>query len=77
MDGELLVLVDGEEKSTRFTTKDGFKRAITAFNQAIINDTDPNPSGADGLRSVELVEAITRSAREGTVQQVGGTAVAH
>lgn len=75
LDGELLVLVDGEEKSTPFTTKDGFKRAITAFNQAIIKDTEPNPSGEDGLRSVELVEAITRSAREGTVQQVGKAAV--
>ena len=77
MDGELLVKKnDGEEKSIPFDTKDGFKRAITAFNQAIINDTEPNPSGEDGLRSVELVEAITRSARDGTVQQVGKAAVA-
>ena len=76
MEGELLVLVDGEEKSTSFTTRDGFKRAISAFNQAIINNTEANPSGEDGLRSVQLVEAIARSAHEGTVQQVGTANVA-
>ena len=77
MDGDLLVKKnDGEEKSIPFDTKDGFKRAIQAFNEAITNDTEPNPSGEDGLRSVELVEAITRSAREGSVVQVGKAAVA-
>ena len=77
MDGELLVKKnDGEEKSIPFDTKDGFKRAIQAFNEAITNDTEPNPSGEDGLRSVVLVDAITRSAREGSVVQVGKAAVA-
>jgi len=77
MDGELLVKKnDGEEKSILFDTKDGFKRAIQTFNEAITNDTEPNPSGEDGLRSVELVNAIARSARDGSVVQVGKAAVA-
>jgi 1,5-anhydro-D-fructose reductase (1,5-anhydro-D-mannitol-forming) len=77
MDGELLVKTnDGDERSTPFDTKDGFKRAIQAFNEAITNNTEANPSGVDGLRSVELVEAIARSARDGAVVSVGKTAVA-
>ena len=76
LDGELLVKKnDGEERVIQFDTKDGFKRAIQAFNEAVANDTKPNPSGEDGLRSVELVEAISRSAREGAVVQVGKAAV--
>ena len=76
MDGALLVKSnEGEEQSTPFDTKDGFKRAIQAFNEAITNDTEPNPSGTDGLRSVELIDAIVRSAREGSVVQVGKAAV--
>lgn len=77
MDGELLVKKnDGEETSTPFDTRDGFTRAIQAFNEAVANDTKPNPSGEDGVRSVELVEAITRSARQGSVVQLGKAAVA-
>jgi 1,5-anhydro-D-fructose reductase (1,5-anhydro-D-mannitol-forming) len=77
MDGELLVKKnDGQEQSIPFDTKDGFKRAIQAFNEAIASGTEPNPSGKDGLRSVELVDAITRSAREGSVVQLTRAAVA-
>ncbi len=70
LEGELVVLSGGEEKTTPFSTKDGFQRAVAAFNRAVIDKTDPNPSGEDGVKSVELVEAITRSARTGTVVKV-------
>ncbi|MGH7863292.1 MAG: Gfo/Idh/MocA family protein [Candidatus Dormibacteraceae bacterium] len=67
MDGELLVVSGGEERSTPFSTKDGFQRAIASFNQSVLNNTEPNASGEDGLRSVELVDAIAKSARTGAV----------
>ena len=67
IEGELIVHSGGEEKSIPFSTKDGFRRAVAAFNRAVIDDTEPNPSGQDGVKSVELVDAITRSARTGTV----------
>ena len=67
LDSELRVLSGGEEKTIPFNTKDGFQRAVAAFNAAVIEDTEPNPSGEDGVNSVELVEAITRSARTGSV----------
>jgi 1,5-anhydro-D-fructose reductase (1,5-anhydro-D-mannitol-forming) len=56
----------GEEESTfETTTKDAFLRAVRAFQQAVVEDTEPNASGLDGLRSVQLTEAIARSARQG------------
>ncbi|HKV88107.1 MAG TPA: Gfo/Idh/MocA family oxidoreductase [Candidatus Dormibacteraeota bacterium] len=67
LEGELLVLSGSDEKTIPFNTKDGFQRAVAAFNRAVIDDTEPNPSGEDGARSVELVEAITKSARTGQV----------
>lgn len=67
LDSELLVLSGGEEKTLQFSTRDGFVRAVAAFNDAVINGAEPNPSGEDGVKSVELVDAITRSARTGAV----------
>ena len=66
IEGELLVLSGSDEKSTRFDTKDGFQRAVAAFNHSVIEGTEPDPSGEDGMKSVELVEAIAKSARTGT-----------
>lgn len=66
-DGELLVLTGAEEASFPYNTRDGFQRAIAAFNEAVLTGAEPSPSGEDGLRSVQLVEAITRSARTGAV----------
>lgn len=67
MEGELVVISGTEEKKIPFSSKDGFQRAVEAFNRAVIDKTEPNPSGDDGVKSVELVDAITRSARTGTV----------
>ena len=70
LEGELIVLSSGEEKTLPFSTKDGFQRAVESFNRSVIDKTDPNPSGEDGVKSVELVEAITKSARTGSVVKV-------
>lgn len=70
LESELVVLSGGEEKTMPFNTKDGFQRAVAAFNRSVLDKTDPNPSGEDGVKSVELVEAITKSARTGTVVKV-------
>lgn len=70
MDGELLIRTESEERSMPFSTKDGFQRAVAAFNRSVTEGTEPDPSGEDGVKSVELVDAITRSARTGTVVQL-------
>jgi 1,5-anhydro-D-fructose reductase (1,5-anhydro-D-mannitol-forming) len=67
LEGELFVLSGSDEKSMPFSTKDGFQRAVAAFNRSVIDKTEPDPSGEDGVKSVELVDAIAKSARTGTV----------
>lgn len=70
MDGEVRVTTESGEEVTAYDTKDGFRRGIRAFSRAVIDDTPTNASGVDGLRSAELVEALARSAHEGTVVEV-------
>lgn len=70
LDGELHVVTQEEERSTRETTGDVFQRVIVDFCQAVVEGREPLAGGVDGLRSVELTEAIARSARERAVVSV-------
>jgi predicted dehydrogenase len=42
-----------------------FERSVAAFSRAVLDGVEPNPSGADGLRSVQVMEAIAASAITG------------
>lgn len=63
--GSITILSGDGERTIETTTTDAFDRSIAAFNDAVANDRAPNPTGEDGLRSVELTEAMARSARNG------------
>jgi 1,5-anhydro-D-fructose reductase (1,5-anhydro-D-mannitol-forming) len=65
MDGELRVKIGDQETSTPYTSRDAYSREVAAFNRAVIEDREPNASGLDGLRSVQLTDAILKSIREG------------
>ncbi|MGH7776254.1 MAG: Gfo/Idh/MocA family protein [Candidatus Dormibacterales bacterium] len=69
-EGELRVISDGQEDITRETTEDVFRRVVAYFCEAVTAGREPLASGLDGLRSVEITEAIARSAREGRVVSV-------
>src|SRR5262249_52288111 len=69
-DGELRVRTEAGEQVSRHTSKDAFTRVVAAFNDAVRQGREPSPSGLDGLRSVQLVEAVIRSAREGRLVEV-------
>jgi 1,5-anhydro-D-fructose reductase (1,5-anhydro-D-mannitol-forming) len=65
-EGELRVISgDGEETTTPYSTADCFQRVIADMNQAISEDREPLAGGVDGLRSVQLTEAVAESARQG------------
>ena len=66
-----IVTEEGETEG-EYQTHDAYLRTVAAFTKALSEGRDPNPSGRDGLRSVELTDAIRRSAREGRVVPVGG-----
>lgn len=70
LDGQVRILAGVEESSFETTSRDAFVRAVAAFQQAVVDDVEPDASGVDGLRSVELTDAIARSAREGRTVQL-------
>ncbi len=69
-DGELRVRTEAGEQVSKHSSKDAFVRTVAAFNDAVRHDREPSPSGLDGLRSVQLTEAVIRSAREGKLVEV-------
>jgi 1,5-anhydro-D-fructose reductase (1,5-anhydro-D-mannitol-forming) len=53
--------------STNHANSETHKLAVAAYTDAVLEGRIPNPSGLDGLRSIELVEAIADAARNGQV----------
>ena len=64
--GELHVTAaDGKTSITEYPATDAHAAAVAAFSAALLEGRDPVPSGLDGLRSVQLTDAMARSARDG------------
>jgi predicted dehydrogenase len=68
--GSFSILSGGEERTIQVQSRDAFDRSVAAFNHAVARDLAPNASGLDGLRSVQLTDALARSAREGRTVRV-------
>jgi 1,5-anhydro-D-fructose reductase (1,5-anhydro-D-mannitol-forming) len=66
-DGQMRILTASGERTGSYSSHDAYIRTVRAFSEAVLAGRDPNPSGLDGLRSVQLTDAIRRSAREGRV----------
>ena len=61
--GEMLVLTsDGKERRTEYDAINAHAASVAAFSAAVRDNRAPNPSGIDGLRSVQLTEAMAKSA---------------
>jgi 1,5-anhydro-D-fructose reductase (1,5-anhydro-D-mannitol-forming) len=64
--GELQVLsTDGKTRSTEFPAINAHGACVAAFSDALLAGRAPVPSGIDGLRSVQLTDAMARSAGDG------------
>jgi 1,5-anhydro-D-fructose reductase (1,5-anhydro-D-mannitol-forming) len=64
--GEMLVQIGGgETRRTEFPAINAHAMSVAAFSQALLDGGDPSPSGIDGLRSVQLTDAMARSAWDG------------
>jgi len=71
MQGELNVITDdGEETSSQFSTADAYQRVVLDMMDAIRDDRDPLANGVDGLRSIQIAEALVLSARHGALARV-------
>ena len=64
--GELLVTgADSKEKRTEYPAINAHAACVAGFSQALLEGKDADPSGIDGLRSVQLTDAMARSAGDG------------
>jgi predicted dehydrogenase len=64
--GEVEVLTgEGEVYRTQYPVTNAHAACVAAFSEALLMQRDPVPSGLDGLRSVQLTEAMARSAWDG------------
>lgn len=64
-EGEMRVVSKVGERSAHYSSHDCYERTIRAYSEAVLAGHDPDPSGLDGLRCVQITDAIRRSAREG------------
>lgn len=60
-----LVTLDGHTRTTEFPAINAHGACVAAFSDALLAGRDFVPSGIDGLRSVQVTDAMARSAHEG------------
>ncbi|WP_394822209.1 Gfo/Idh/MocA family protein [Pendulispora albinea] len=55
---------------TLFTERDQFAPELVTFSKCVLDDTEPEASGQEGLADVRILKAIAKSARRGEVVQL-------
>jgi glucose-fructose oxidoreductase len=63
--------VGGKTKERTFTQRDQFGAEIAYFSDCILNNQDPEPSGAEGMADVRIIQALYRSAETHAPVAVG------
>ena len=71
-EGTMRVVTEAGERTKHYSTHDCYQRTVAAFSAALRKGEEPSPSGLDGLRCVQITDAIAISAREGRTVSVGG-----
>jgi glucose-fructose oxidoreductase len=62
---EYTLTVDGKTTKKSIGKRDQFAPELLYFSDCILNDKEPEPSGAEGLQDVRIVQALNRSAQTG------------
>ncbi|HWE22452.1 MAG TPA: Gfo/Idh/MocA family oxidoreductase [Myxococcales bacterium] len=62
---ELIVTIDDQSRTRTFPQVDQFAPELVYFSDCVLRDTEPEPSGEEGLADVRVVEALLRSAEDG------------
>jgi predicted dehydrogenase len=62
--------IKGKKARRRFKRTDQFGAELLGFSDAVLNGTDPEPSGWEGLADLRVIDAIQRSALEGRAIQL-------
>lgn len=62
-DGSITIEADGSVVELQVSTAGAYRQVIADFGEAVREGLQPSPSGADGLRSIEISEAVADSWR--------------
>jgi predicted dehydrogenase len=62
---KMFVSVGGKTRETTFPKSDQFAPELVHFSRCILEDSEPEPSGLEGLEDVRIMLAIVESARRG------------
>ncbi|WP_437617952.1 Gfo/Idh/MocA family protein [Sorangium sp. So ce1151] len=60
--------IDGKTQAQTFEDRDQFAAELVYFSRCILEDTEPEPSGVEGLADVRVMQAIQRSAASGKAE---------
>jgi predicted dehydrogenase len=60
-----VLTADGQTRRQEYSAVNAHEASVVAFSKALLEGRDPNPSGIDGLRSVQLTDAMAKSAWDG------------
>jgi glucose-fructose oxidoreductase len=63
--------IDGRTTKKVLGKRDQFAPELLSFSDCILNDTQPEASGEEGLQDVRIVQALYRSARTGRPVRIG------
>lgn len=69
-DGHLTLLTGGVESARYYPAGDAHRASVEAFTRSVLAGMEPNASGIDGLKSVQLCSAIRRSVEDRTIASV-------
>ena len=64
------VRIGERDRTRRFVKRDQFAAELEYFSQCILDNRTPEPSGAEGLADVRIIEAMHRSIKTGHWVQV-------
>lgn len=71
--GELQVrLNDGTARNTEYPAINAHEACVVGFSRALLEGSTPSATGIDGLRSVQLTDAMGKSAWEGVHVRLAG-----
>lgn len=62
--GSISVLGRSGSTERQVSTAGAFVATVAGFADAVLQERDPSPSGLDGLRSMQLTDALARSVKE-------------
>src|SRR6185436_2485904 len=68
---EMNLTVEGKSSSRTFQRRDQFAPELIYFSDCILRNKEPEPSGLEGLMDIRVLEAVFKSARQGSAVKLG------